>query len=1851
MSKRTVVLLFVLIFTFFSNGNSGTNIFGTDIAQAKTSFKSPVIYSLIGGQHEVKVFWTPVADAMSYRVYYGTSSGVYGSPVNISRRTTYILPRLESATTYYVAVTALYRREESPKSQEKSVATLGGTLSAPVLNTAIGANRKVTLNWSPVDGASRYRIYFHSSQSRFGRIVDVNNSTTHTVKWLRSGTTYFFKVSAMSAGHKSPQSNEKSALTLPRAPWIYSAVGDVNKVDLKWSPTASATSYKVYYGTSRFVYEPSIDVGNTTSYSVTGLAGNTKYYFAVTAVNSTGEGRKSFPRKATTLSGSLLAPTLNAATGGQKQVVLNWSTVAEATTYKIYYGTVPGVYGAPVNAGNVTQFTVTGLDDGTVYYFAVTAVNSTQESSKSNEQSAKTIAVLPTASITINPTSMIQGESAQLSWECTNSDTCEITPNIGAVASSGTMSISPTATTDYTITATGPGGSVTNTASITVAIPPTASITINPESITLGQPATLSWQCTNSDTCEITPNIGAVASSGTMNISPTATTDYTITATGPGGIVTNTASITVAIAPTASITIDPESITLGQPATLSWQCTNADTCTITPGIGAVDSIGTMSVSPSTSTTYTLTATSPNGTDSKSTTLIVAQLKPTVTLSSNASTIPSGSSATLTWNSTNAASLYIDNNIGPVADSGTVSVSPTATTTYTITTTGPLGSANASVTVHVSGAPEIPPAGTFGEQYKLIIPPDATVEKYAADRFAVIRGEVKDKNNVPLAQVSVVVKGQPQYGTGQTDTNGQFSLPVDRNGTLTLTFKKSGFLTTHRNVQVASNDIAIAETIQMLAEDSKATEIDLNGNADNVIVHQSTPVSDVSGTRQANVVISGDNQAFAVDEHGQDMFELTKLNIRATEFTTPESMPAALPPTSAFTYCVELKADGVDRVRFKDPVVVYVDNFLGFDVGEIVPVGYYDRDRGVWVASDNGRVVKLLDLNADGTVDALDSNGDGNPDDLNNNQDYSDEVKGLNDSTKYSAGKTFWRVSLTHFTPWDCNWPMFIWADAISPNATGPGNVDQKKDLCKDDNKTVNSYVNCRSRIYNEDIDIPGTGLTLHYASNQVADYKNIITVPASGATVPASLQKIIVRLTIAGRTFVKILPATANQTAEFSWDGLDYLGKRVDSATAHITTEFIYQLMYSTFGGGARPAVFGLPGVSQSPVPARDEYIYSKGQSIVVHNQSQTRPSLVEGWTLSNHHYMSSSDVNTLYKGNGDLTSNDEIYVITTIAGSDVPGYSGDGGSALAAKLSNPFGVAVDQSRNIYIADSYNNRIRKIDANGIITTIAGAGPRGYSGDGGLAIMAKLDTPLGVTVDQNGNIYFADGYNQRIRKVDTNGIITTIAGTGVAGFSGDGGLATAAQMNSPEGVAVDQSGNIYVADTLNYRVCKIDSNGIMTTIAGTDYYGYSGDGGPATAARLFYPMSVTVDQSGNIYIADWGENRIRKIDLSGIITTIVGTGVYGYSGDGGPATSAQLSSPSSVAVDQNGNIYVADMYNARIRKIDANGIITTVVGTGVSGYNGDNIRSTAAMLNQPMSVTVDHNGDIYISDSRNHRIRKVMAATAFIFAHIGDMTFVEEGLGYVFSLEGKHKQTIDLDTQKVIEQFAYDSAGRLISVTDLFNNQITIERNSSGVPTAIVSPDGIRTNLTINANNHLTQITYPDGTYYKFDYTSGGLLTKETEPKGNFFTHTFDANGRITDVQDQEGGHEHFTRQVAPNSGDLTTTITSGEGDVVTYLDKTAPNGDVTSTSSVSGVTKPLIYTRSADDLTSKIILPDLTIQDLHYALDPEYKFKYLQSATTTLPSGLKSEIAYTRTYTDTNVDGKKDLITHTALTK
>lgn len=454
--------------------------------------------------------------------------------------------------------------------------------------------------------------------------------------------------------------------------------------------------------------------------------------------------------------------------------------------------------------------------------------------------------------------------------------------------------------------------------------------------------------------------------------------------------------------------------------------------------------------------------------------------------------------------------------------------------------------------------------------------------------------------------------------------------------------------------------------------------------------------------------------------------------------------------------------------------------------------------------------------------------------------------------------------------------------------------------------------------------------------------------------------------------------------------------------------------------------------------------------------------------------------------------------VISTLAGTGEAGSAGDGGPAVAAQLSFPTGVAVGRDGAVYVADSKNNRVRRVDAaTGVIDTLAGTGRAGSSGDGGEASAAELDLPVSVASDLDGGVLIADARSNRIRRVDPSGVITTVAGSGGAGgFGGDGGPATQARLSQPLGVAVTDTG-IAIADSGNHRVRVVDRAGTISTIAGGEAAGFAGDGGPAATALLSFPTGLAWSEDLGLLVADTNNNRVRRVAADGAIDTAAGNGLSsysgdggsapdaqlyepigvagtpdggiviadslnhvvrridpdltihlvagspdrtGYEGDGGPATQATLEFPTGVATDAAGAVYIADVGNHAVRKVDGRGVITTIAGTGTAGSTGDGGPAVAAQLSGPTGLSVDRSGNVFVADAGNHRIRRIDAATGVITTVAGNGTAGAAGDGgLAVDAELNAASGVAADERQVV---IADVGNHRIRVVDLTTGTIT-----------------------------------------------------------------------------------------------------------------------------------------------------------------------------------------------------------------
>ncbi len=1134
----------------------------------------------------------------------------------------------------------------------------------------------------------------------------------------------------------------------------------------------------------------------------------------------------------------------------------------------------------------------------------------------------------------------------------------------------------------------------------------------------------------------------------------------------------------------------------------------------------------------------------------------------------------------------------------------------------------------------------------------------------AKRIAVIRGKVLDKQNNPLPGVTVTVAKHPELGQTLSRADGMFDMAVNGGGQLTVDYRKDGYLPVQRQLQTPWQDYVVAEDVVMLALDPQVTAIDLN--ATSMQAAQGSVMTDADGSRQATMLFPAGTQVTMTLPDGAQQ-PLTSLHVRATEYTVgengPKSMPGPLPPTSGYTYAVELSADeavaaGAKTVSFDRPVPFYVDNFLNFPVGETVPVGWYDRDKTAWIPSANGKVIKILSI-ANGLAD-LDTDGDGLADDA-----VKLATLGIDDAERqqlaqlYAAGKTVWRTPISHFTPWDCNWPYGPPKDAVSP----PPPPDDTKNPPpeQDSDECPGCSINPQARTVGEELPVIGTPYTLHYQSRRAQGYKQdrIINIPLTGASVSASLQSVDLSVTVAGQHFTRSFSAARNQSYQFAWDGLDGYGRPVTgTVSATVTVGYRYNLVYyaarsdfeqSFAQASAGTTIIGKRGAS--PIALTQQ----TWQQELIANQPVAQA--MGDWSLNvNHSYDAVRQI--LELGNGVRNNATNLgYAITTVAGTGQYGYSGDGGWASQAQLTSPSGIAVSPDGSFFIVDSSNQRIRRVGADGNITTVAGNGQAGYSGDGGPATQAQFAFPTHVTVGPDGSLYIADMNNNRIRRVDADGIITTVAGIGTGGYSGDGGPATQAQLHSPWDVAVGPDGSLYIADTQNCKIRRVDVNGIITTVVGTSVCGYGGDSGPAIQAKLLYPQGIAIGPDNSLYIADFLNHRIRRVGADGIITTVAGSGKSGYggygthSGDGGPATQAILYYPSDITIGPDSSLYIVDHYNHCIRKVGADGIISIIVGTAQWGYSGDGGPATQAKLSYPNDIAIGPGGGLYIADTNNYRIRRVAPPLP---GFTQSDTFIPSANGneiYHFDADGKHLRTLNALTRSVIYAFSYDDTGLLSTITDVDGDITRIERDATGKATAIIAPDGQRTALTLDANNYLANIANPAGETHSMIYTADGLLTSFTDPNNHANTFSYDELGRLN--QDIDAGGGGWTVTATQQATGYTTTMTTGEGHSSTFAVNYLSTGERRQTNtSPSGTVQTRLF--NPNSYLETATAPDGIVSTLLQGPDPRFGMQapLAISSTVKTPSGLTATSSQQRSavLVDANNPQSLTTLTETATT-
>jgi len=1066
--------------------------------------------------------------------------------------------------------------------------------------------------------------------------------------------------------------------------------------------------------------------------------------------------------------------------------------------------------------------------------------------------------------------------------------------------------------------------------------------------------------------------------------------------------------------------------------------------------------------------------------------------------------------------------------------------------------------------------------------------------------AVLRGRVTERDGNRLSGVTVSILGMPEYGQTLTRFDGEFDLVVNGGGAFTVNYEKDGYLMVQREIGTQWQQWAWLPDIVMIPLDPAVTEVDLTSPGMQVVVGSSE--SDADGTRQAVLLVPAGTTANMLMPN-DDLVPISTLNIRATEYTVgdngPETMPGNLPPTSGYTYAVELSADeaiaaGAVEVQFSQFLPFYLDNFIGFPVGGIVPTGSYNQQTGEWVAAANGRVIEVVSINSG--LAELDVDGDQIAD-----SGAALTALGISDAERealggiYSPGESLWRVPINHFSPWDHNWPFSPPADAEFP-PKDPNKPDPDKGC-----NGRGSIIDCHNQSLRERLALTGSAFSLNYWSTLPGSRSIEIPLTSSNPLIQTAWAWVELEVQVAGREIELLFSPTPNLKYKFEWDGLDSFGRKVQGQSeAKININNVYKGSYNAPADATWAFGRTSVGGSLDITGDRDASTVSLGTSwtrLLGGLDLRTSHGL-GGWSLSVHHFYDPVS-RTLYLGSGEKRSSGGSLtdtVVTTVVG-----------SAPGEVQGTIFDIEIEPDGNLLFAEL--NQINRIDSDGVITVVAGTGVSGYNEDEIPATEAMLNNVRGIDLAPDGSLYIADRGNNRIRKVGPDGMITTVAGDGFNFFNpgADDVPATETQAVLPDDVIASPDGSFYFTEAFSCRVRRVDTNGIVSTVAGgdTNCSSQDGDGGPATLAGIQAIRSIALGPDGKLFIVS--DRSIRVVGNDGIINTVVGGGLNSRD-DGEPAVGASfpINNIFGLAFDDEGTVYFGA--GASVRRVGTDGILGTLAGTGIRGMldDGEGGPARAALLGYVFALARGARGQFFAAESpllESSYVVRRFGSPVPGFSATDILIASEDGtMLYQFSQAGRHIKTINTLTSATMYSFEYDSGGRLVEVRDGDSNVTAIGRDVNGKPLAIIAPGGQTTTLNINPQGYLQSVTNPALEQTSMTYTSDGQLKTFTDPVGNVSTMTYDEDDRLIVNDDGNGGIQTFSR--VDGLAQYTVTRTTAMGKVSTYLMKYLGNGRTEST-----VTNPdgdQVTVRENADGSSTTTMSDGTTIQQKFGPDPRF---------------------------------------------
>ncbi|WP_223789928.1 PKD domain-containing protein [Marinicella meishanensis] len=1116
----------------------------------------------------------------------------------------------------------------------------------------------------------------------------------------------------------------------------------------------------------------------------------------------------------------------------------------------------------------------------------------------------------------------------------------------------------------------------------------------------------------------------------------------------------------------------------------------------------------------------------------------------------------------------------------------------------------------------------------------------TVDTIQDYRAAIVKGRVLDADGNPLQGVKVSINNHPEYGYTYSRGSGEYDLVVNGGGTLTVNFTKGGFITSQRDIQTPWEDFVYSEDIVLVRLDNQVTRLDLTDTTNDYQVVRGSEVTDSDGSRQATMLFPSGIQASLEFEDGTTQ-SISNISVRATEFTVGsygmQRMPSHLPPASGYTYAVELSLDEAInqeaiRVNFDQNIQLYLENFIGFPTGTKAPLASYDRQIAYWIPELAGLVISINRIENGAAV--LDVTNDDVVNDAT--QAELDELGITNAeltqlAQMYEAGQSLWRTSVNHFTPWDINWPYIP-----PPSLQEPPEQPQPEDnpeIVEDDSPEdepedlelntdcTGCIINAQNRTLEEEIPLVGTDHSLYYSSNSVFPSSGFdeFVIPLIGDTVPAELLR--VELVIDGE--VLEFEPSENLSYTYVWDGTDHYDRSYHSKTTSYNVHYYFPLLYSpgisqaefdrSFGVYEELNLNPLYTRVRSEIELRvSRYnkikLYRKYNTFANSNvnragNSADRKAVREeqlnlgGWAIKDHHVYNTYQ-RVLLKGDGFKRK-----VQAFRAQVDNPNVSNHPGPTDISQIDETWAVEVAPNDEIYFADRNKGHIVKIDVDGNAVRVAGRIHEFFPSCNETPIEQEsaLDVCLtgvqDIKIAPNGDIYYV--YDRRVRKIDRDGIVTTVAGNGSYGSSPDGTPATSAEVEARY-IAFDKHGTLFIS--VGWGIRKVDSDGNIQTVAGGSEF-FPGDEAVfenvlATETAMFNASGIVISDAGSIFVADTGHECVRQITPDGWIYTVNGSTDCFYEelnrGDGGGGHIPE-SAPRAVDIDSNGAIYILDsMYDwqgdqNKIVRVHPYGQFEVLLDS-LHGFSGDGGLLNNAQLNTSLNFSLNQFDEILIADSKNDRIRKVDKYNIIDTIAGGSQTLtppapiesyltqkekniagggsillpdslvvvsLDGKLIYEFSDEGAHQRTIDSTTGRVYKEFNYDASGRLTSIRDSNGLLTQLERTSGTNVNAIVSSYGKRTELEYYPNGQLQKVTDPEQNHWDLGYSTNNQLNLFIDRNENRFDYTYSSFGLLESDANPIGGGWLISTD-GDTEGVNQVVMTSGEGREYVFLKDSYP---------------------------------------------------------------------------------------------